>query len=115
MTGYRVSPDGVEATLRTVSDRAQSLSTALGGLDDHAAKAVAGADGSAIVAEALGTFFADRTETLRSIGTRIEAGMTGAVQAVAAYQHGDDEMAQTQRTLAARVPTSGGLVASSEG
>ena len=107
MTGYRVSPEGVEATLRTVQDRAQSLSTTLGGLEGHVAKAVTGAGESPIIAEALGTFFSGRIETLRSIGTQIEAGMTGAVQAVAVYDHADQEMAQTQGNLASRATTSG--------
>lgn len=115
MTGYRVSPEGVEATLRTVADRAQSLSAALGGLEGHVTKAVTGAGESPIIAEALGTFFSSRTDALASIGTRIEAGMTGAVQAVTAYVQGDEEMAQTQTSLASRVTTSGGLAGTSTG
>jgi hypothetical protein len=115
VTGYRVSPEGVEATLRRVQDRAQSLSTALGGLEGHAASAVAGAGESPIIAEALGTFFSGRTEALRSIGTRIEAGMTGAVQAVGIYNHADEEMAQTQTSLASRATTSGGFASTSKG
>jgi hypothetical protein len=109
VTGYRVSPDGVEATLRRVQDRAQALSVALGGLEEHAASAVVGAGGSPVIAEALGTFLSGRSEALKSIGTRIEAGMTGAVQAVAAYVQGDEEMAQTQDSLASRATTSGGF------
>ncbi|MEU4384689.1 DUF6507 family protein [Promicromonospora sp. NPDC023805] len=115
MTGYRVSPEGVEATLRTVQDRAQSLSTTLGGLEGHVTKAVTGAGESPIIAEALGTFFNGRVETLRSIGTRIEAGMTGAVQAVASYDRADDEMAQTQTSLASRATTSGGFSGTTKG
>ncbi|MEU4360773.1 DUF6507 family protein [Promicromonospora sp. NPDC023987] len=108
MSGYRVSPEGVEATLRRVQDRAQSLSTALGGLEDHAASAVAGADGSPVISEALGTFLSERFETLRSIGARIESGMAGAAQAVGAYNQADGEMAQTQNSLSSQATTSGG-------
>lgn len=115
MTGYRVSPEGVQATLRRVADRAESLSVALSGLEEHAASAVAGAGGSPIIAEALGTFFSGRTETLKSIGTRIESGMTGAVQAVGAYVQGDEEMAQTQQSFASRATTSGGLAGLTKG
>ena len=115
MTGYRVSPEGVDATLRTVADRAQSLSSALGGLEEHAAAAVAGAGGSPVIAEAIGTFLSGRYETLRSIGTRIEAGMTGAAQAVAAYVDGDEEMARTQMNLASWATTSDGFAGLSKG
>ena len=115
MTGYRVSPEGVEATLRRVQDRAQALSTALGGLDTHAAKAVAGAGDSQVIAEALALFVSGRTETLKSIGSRIEAGMTGAVQAVAAYDQADGEMAQTQANFASRATTSGGFAGMPKG
>lgn len=115
MNGYRVSPEGVEATLRGVADRAQALSSTLGGLEGHVAKAVTGAGESPIIAEALGTFFSGRIETLKSIGTRIEAGMTGAVQAVSSYDHADDEMAQTQRSLASRATTSGGFSGTAKG
>jgi hypothetical protein len=115
VTGYRVSPEGVEATLRRVQDRAQSLSTTLGGLEEHAVSAVAGAGGSPVIAEAIGTFLSGRTETLRSIGTRIEAGMTGAVQAVGAYVQGDEEMAQTQSSISSRATTSGGFAGLSKG
>ncbi|MFE7506699.1 DUF6507 family protein [Promicromonospora sp. NPDC057488] len=104
MTGYRVSPEGVDATLRRVSDRAQSLAAALNGLEEHATAAVAGAGGSPVVAEAIGEFFSRRSAMITSIGTRIEDGMAGAAQAVAVYVRSDEEMARTQQGHASRVP-----------
>ncbi|BAJ74802.1 hypothetical protein MTES_1838 [Microbacterium testaceum StLB037] len=100
MTGWRVSPDGVQQVLTGVDTAATSLVTALTGLSDQLSAAVAGTQ-SAEVAEAMQAFVEAQTADLTLIQQRIPSARQAVIDATNAVTAGDIEMAATTQALAA--------------
>jgi len=100
MTGWRVSPDGVQQVLTGVDTAATSLVTALAGLSDQLSAAVAGTQ-SAEVAEAMQAFVEAQTSDLTLIQQRIPSARQAVIDATNAVTAGDIEMATTTQALAA--------------
>ncbi|MGI5190213.1 DUF6507 family protein [Promicromonospora sp. CA-289599] len=92
MTGYRVSPQGVEHTLGRVRAEADGLGRALENVWTDAPRA---AGGSEIVAAALSGFVETAQDDMQSVADRLESAPGGMVRAVAAILEGDEEMART--------------------
>lgn len=92
MTGYRVSPQGVEHTLGRVRAEADGLGRALENVWTDAPRA---AGGSEIVAAALSGFVEAAQDDMQSVADRLESAPGGIVRAVAAILEGDEEMART--------------------
>lgn len=107
MSGYEITLSGCETVLNAMLVEAGELSTALGGIEGIVTSAVTSSGQSPVIAEALSVFFENRTATLQGIGTRMEAGMTGAVAAIGWYNKGDEEMMLTQQQLASQVASTG--------
>ena len=100
MTGWRISPDGVQGVLEGVTAVAGVLSTAVQSMSDSAQEAVTGTGESAIIADALVGFFDAYEPTLESMGARLSSACTGAALATTAYLQGDEEMAADQQAAA---------------
>lgn len=92
MTGYRVSPQGVDHTLGRVRAEADGLGRVLENAWTDAPRA---AGGSEIVAAALSGFVEAAQDDMRSVADRLESAPGGIVRAVAAILEGDEEMART--------------------
>ncbi|MEU4387858.1 DUF6507 family protein [Promicromonospora sp. NPDC023805] len=92
VTGYRVSPQGVDHTLGRVRAEADGLGRAL---EDVGTDAPHAAGGSEIVAAALSGFVEAAQDDMQSVADRLESAPGGMVRAVAAILDGDEEMAQT--------------------
>lgn len=107
MTGWSISPSGVQGVLQRTQEKAESLSTALDGIEGHVTAAVTGSGESQLVGGTIGEFFENRSAALQSIGDRVGAGLTGASNAVGWYLRGDEEMAAEQQQLAASVAQDG--------
>lgn len=100
MTGWRVSPEGVQQVLTGVDAAATSIATALTGLSDQLSAAVAGTR-SAEVAEAMQAFVEAQTADLTLIEQRIPSARQAVIDATNAVTAGDLEMATTTEALAA--------------
>jgi hypothetical protein len=109
VSGWHIDPGKVETVLTTVGSVAGVLSGAVDGLQPKAEDAIAGTASSGIIADAVGGFFEHHSVTLQSIGNRINAGVTGAVQATNAYLAGDETMAAEHQAAAATVAGTGGV------
>ncbi|MFC4631938.1 DUF6507 family protein [Promicromonospora alba] len=92
MTGYRVSPQGVDQTLARVRAEADGLGQALA---DVWTDVPGAGGGSQIVADALGGFVEAAQEDMRVVAERLESAPGAMVRAVAAILDGDEEMART--------------------
>ncbi|MGI5187851.1 DUF6507 family protein [Promicromonospora sp. CA-289599] len=92
MTGYRVSPQGVDQTLARVRAEADGLGRALAEVWTDV-PGVGG--GSEIVADALRGFAEAAQDDMQSVADRLESAPGGMVRAVAAFLDGDEEMART--------------------
>ena len=102
MTGYRVSPQGVDQTLWRVRAEADGLGSALETVWTDAPDA---AGGSQIVAGALGGFVEAAQEDMRAVADRLEKAPGAMVRAVAAILEGDEEMARTHSQGLSQVGT----------
>jgi hypothetical protein len=92
VTGYRVSPQGVDQTLGRVRAEADGLGRAL---EDVWTDVPSAAGGSQIVANALSGFVEAAQDDMRSVADRLESAPGAVVRAVAAILEGDEEMART--------------------
>lgn len=108
MTGWRISPDGVQGVLEGVVAVAGVLSSAVDDLSGATQEAVSGTADSAIIADALVGFFEAHKPTLESIGHRLESACTGAALATTAYLQGDEQMAAEQQAAALSLAPGGG-------
>jgi len=104
MTGWRVSPEGVQQVLTGVDTAATSLVTALTGLSDQLSAAVAGTQSSE-VAEAMQAFVEAQAPDLSLVQQRIPSARQAVIEATNAVTAGDIEMATTTQALAASVWT----------
>jgi len=109
VSGWQIDPGKVQTVLTSVGSVAGVLSGAVDGLQPKAEDAIAGTGSSGIIADAIGGFFEHHSVTLQSIGDRINAGVTSAVQATNAYLVGDETMAAEHQAAAATVAGTGGV------
>ncbi|EYR63282.1 hypothetical protein N866_01680 [Actinotalea ferrariae CF5-4] len=107
MSGWRITPQGVQDVLQRVGATAAVLDAAVVGLPAKAEQAVAGTGQNPIIADALIGFFEHHATTLESIGNRINASVTGAAAATTAYVQGDEQMAAEHQAAAAQVAGTG--------
>lgn len=101
MSRYRIDPAGVEKVLNATKTDAEKFGTILQPLQGWVEFAATGTGGSGAIVPALQAFFTNQAKGLNAIGTRVTAGLTGAVNATTAYIKGDLEMVQTYQTNAA--------------
>lgn len=111
MSGWKITPEGVESVLLKVGTVAGTLSTAANGLPASAESALAGTAQCPIIGDALMGFFEHHGPTLQAIGDRINSSVTGAVGATEAYLLGDEEMAAEQQAAAVSVAGTGQVTA----
>ncbi|GAA1419876.1 hypothetical protein GCM10009601_17480 [Streptomyces thermospinosisporus] len=116
MPGWDVSPSGVGIVVSHVGDvmkvldeivqaygkDLQGAATAAGTLAPGGAQGEHKGQGG-IVAAALAEFMVGTADELQFIGTRVSRSVNGAVEATAAYQRGDLEMAAELQHRAAGV------------
>ncbi|MFI6686621.1 DUF6507 family protein [Streptomyces sp. NPDC050485] len=116
MTGWDVSPSGVQGALKKTAVSAEGLSTAGTNLSDTlprtataAGTVAAGYTGPALatgpVAAALGEFMQHWQKDLRYVVERTGKSLTGAAEATNEYVKGDLEMAAQAQHTAAEEPT----------
>lgn len=101
MGKWDIDPKGVKGVLTKVETHAGDLGTSLNSLAtdlENCANAV----GKSIVAKALSDFATARSPELKSVSTRIKNAMTGTVDAVGDYIHGNLEMAANAQRAAAQ-------------
>jgi uncharacterized protein DUF6507 len=103
MSRYRIDPGGVEKVLNATKTEAEEFGTILEPLQGWVEFAATGTGGSGAIVPALSAFFQNQADGLKAIGTRVSAGLTGAVKATTAYVEGDLEMVQTYQANAAAV------------
>jgi Family of unknown function (DUF6507) len=103
MSRYRIDPAGVEKVLNNTKTEAEKFGTILQPLEGWVKFAATGTGGSGAIVPALSAFFENQADGLKAIGTRVSAGLTGAVKATTAYLEGDLEMVQTYQANAAAV------------
>jgi hypothetical protein len=101
MSRYRIDPAGVEKVLNATKSEAEKFGTILKPLQGWVEFAATGTGGSGAIVPALQAFFENQAQGLNAIGTRVTAGLTGAVKATTAYVQGDLEMVQTYQANAA--------------
>lgn len=101
MSGWKISPGGVQGVLTRVSTSAETLSGATDGLVAQAQSALDGTAACPIIADALAGFFEFHQPTLTGIGNRINASVGGAAAATRWYLQGDEAMAAEQQAAAA--------------
>ncbi|MFJ8313436.1 MULTISPECIES: DUF6507 family protein [unclassified Streptomyces] len=116
MTGWDVSPSGVQGALQKTAVSAGELSTAGTNLSDTlprtataAGTVASGYTGPALatgpVAAALGEFMQHWQKDLRYVVERTGRSLTGAVEATNEYVKGDLKMAAQAQHTAAQEPT----------
>ena len=116
MTGWDVSPSGVQGALKKAAVSAGDLSTAGTNLSDTlprtataAGTVASGYTGPALatgpVAAALGEFMQHWQKDLRYVVERTGKSLTGAVEATSEYVKGDLTMAAQAQHVAAEEPT----------
>ena len=103
MSKYRINPGGVRKVLLATEDDAKKFEGIFKPLSGSVeAAATAGYDMGPLGA-ALQTFFTEQGKGLSVIGTRVGNGVAGAALATKAYVHGDEEMAQSIQSKAAKL------------
>jgi hypothetical protein len=98
VSGYRISPSGVESVLKKTQADAEKFGEILKPMQDHVESAATATGGSGAIIPALQAFFENQSSHLDTINRRVTAALTGAVDATKAYMDGDLEMvAEYQR------------------
>lgn len=92
MSGYDISPAGVQTVLQAVQADAGEFDTILTPLNGWLESLATATGGSGAILPALGAFFEVKGQDLVSMGNHITASVQGAVNAVTAYNDGDLEM-----------------------
>jgi hypothetical protein len=103
VAGFRISPQGVNATLARVRNEARDLGGAFESAWSHAPS---GSGGSRVVASALEGFVESQQEIVRDVSARLESAPSGVAKAVAVYLEGDEEMAENLDRRSAQVDPS---------
>lgn len=98
MTGWSISPEGVDGVLTSMAPPAEALGASVG-LVQAALEAAITATASPAIAEAASGYFEQKgTGTLQKVHGNIQSATTGVANATRAYVNGDLEMAaQSQR------------------
>jgi hypothetical protein len=100
MGKWDIDPKGVKGVLTKVETHVSDLGTALGSFATDLENC-GNSIGQSIVAKALSDFATAKAPDLKSVSTRIKNAMTGTVDAVTDYVHGNLEMAANAQRAAA--------------
>ena len=126
MTSWSIQPEGVSAVLTSVQRDAQTLGTALDGLNPAGADLANGSAATqamsamesgkevgqyllAEVAMAASGLVESLVPRITNISNRMQACGLGAAEATTAYVRGDEEMAATTQAAAVSASSSGDL------
>lgn len=100
MTGYRITPSGVETTLSAVRGNAEELVASLDEITGPATAADAEVD--PVVAHAIAEFYARRRRTVQNLAAQIDHAAEATAQALRAYDEADEQMTATSTRFAAQ-------------
>ncbi|GAB3917227.1 hypothetical protein GCM10011575_32260 [Microlunatus endophyticus] len=102
MVHYNVRPDAVAKVLKSTGSTADGLSTDLKPLSGEVTNAVNACGKSGAIVPALQGLFDHESTSVTNLITHIEACLTGAAAATAAYVEGDLDMMTTYQKNAAQ-------------
>lgn len=95
MTGYRITPDLTDKTLRQAGKHAEQLHAAA---QQIAARSDgSGMSGDPVVVQAVAGFYALHERRARSLAAQANKAIDGTEQAVRAYNEADERMAADQQ------------------